>query len=87
MAIRLYWCQDQVSQNRFCVYWKSRKVNLGDYYSKHHTKKHHHMVRPIYLNENNSPRDIPTNAAVGLRGCVDSDQLNTQTINPNILTR
>ena len=27
-----YWCQDLVSQKRFCVYWNSGEFNLGNYY-------------------------------------------------------
>ena len=55
MDMRFYWCQDRVSQKRFCVYWNSVKVNLSYYYSKHHAEKHHQMVRPIYLNKKNIP--------------------------------
>ena len=68
MNMRFYWCWHQVSQNSFCVYWNPGKVNIGDYYSKHHLAKHHQMVRPIYLNEKSSLKDIPKNSVVGLRG-------------------
>ena len=87
MDIQFYCCQYRVSQNLFCVYWNSVNVNLGDYYSKHHSEKHHQMVRPIYLNKNNPPRYIIINVAVGMQGCVDSYQINAQIINPNRLVR
>ena len=32
----LYWLKDRVSQNMFKVYWAPGKVNLADYFSKHH---------------------------------------------------
>ena len=85
MDMRFYCCQDQFSPKRFCVYWKSGIVNLGDYYSKHHAAKHYQMVQPIYLNNNNSPREITINTAVVLRGYEDSDQGNAQSNNPNRL--
>ena len=85
MDMRFYWCQDRGSQKLFCVYCNSGKVNLGDYYSKHDAAKHNQMFRPIYLNKNNSPIDIPMNYALGLRECVDYDQGNPQSINPNRL--
>ena len=87
MGVRFYWCQDQVLQKHFCVYWNSVKVNISDYYSKHHSEKHHQMVRHIYLNKNNSPRDISKNTVVVLRGCVYSDQGNAKIINLNRLIR
>ena len=74
--MRFYWCQDLISQKCFSVYWNSEEFNLGNYDSKHHAEKNHHMVWPIYLNKNKSPRDIPKNAAVGLRKYVDYDQGN-----------
>ena len=49
------------------------KSNLHGYYSKHHAERYQHMVRPIYLNYNNSGRYIPTNTAVGMLGRVDLD--------------
>ena len=85
--MQFYWCQNRVSKKRFCVYWNSIKVNLGDYYSEHHAEKNHQIVRPIYLNKNNSPRNIPINIAMGLQGCVYLDQGNAQSINPNRLVR
>ena len=45
--------------------------NMGYYASKHHDKKYHQQVRPIYLHEAHSPRMLPraTKSSV-LRGCV-----------------
>jgi hypothetical protein len=41
-------------------------------HTKHHAGKHHQGVRPLYLHEPTSPRDIPQSAIVGLGGCVNS---------------
>ena len=87
MDMQFYWGQDQVSQKYFCVYWNSVKFNLGGYYSKHHAEKHYHMVQPIYFKNNNPSRDITTNSAVGLQGCVYFDWGNAKTINPDILVQ
>jgi hypothetical protein len=47
--MRFYWLQDRVKQGQFYIYWAPGAVNLGDYYTKHHSPAHHKHVRPIYL--------------------------------------
>ena len=49
MDMRYYWIQDRSDQGQVDVGWKPGKINLGDYYTKHHSAKHHQAVRPIYL--------------------------------------
>jgi hypothetical protein len=71
MDMRFYWIRDRVTQKQFLVQWKAGSLNLGDYHTKHHPPKHHPMVRPYYVHEPNSPRLIPTDPSVGLRGCVN----------------
>jgi hypothetical protein len=71
MDMRFYWIRDCVKQIQFLVHWKAGSLNLGDYHTKHHPTKHHPMVRPYYIHEPNSPRVIPSDPSVGLRGCVN----------------
>jgi Reverse transcriptase (RNA-dependent DNA polymerase) len=47
--MRFYWVRDRVWQGQFDIYWKPGKVNLADYYTKHHSAAHHQQVRPLYL--------------------------------------
>ena len=61
--MRFYWLQDRVSQKMFKVAWAPGKVNLADYYTKHHPSKHVRRVRPLYTTQANSPRDM--------QGCVE----------------
>ena len=42
----------------FKVYWAPGKVNLADYFSKHHPASHVKKVRKLYVNELDSPRII-----------------------------
>ena len=34
--MQFYWLKDRVTQRMFKVYWAPGKVNLADYFSKHH---------------------------------------------------
>ena len=50
--MRFYWLRDQESQKNFKVYWRhgsdASDPNHTDYFTKHHTLKHHMSVRPQY---------------------------------------
>ena len=47
------------------------KENLADYQSKHHIGAHHTAVRPWYLHEQNSVRELPRACKPStLKGCV-----------------
>ena len=61
--MRFYWLRDRVKQGMFDVYWEPGLNNLADYPTKHHSGKHHKMVRSIYLSEVNSPTTV--------QGCID----------------
>ena len=72
MDMRFYWIRDRAEQNQFKIFWAPGYINLGDYFTKHHSPAHHRRVRPYYLHTADSPRYIP--AAVPLtemRGCVN----------------
>ena len=61
--MRFYWLRDRVSQKLFNVHWAPGKVNLADYYTKHHPAKHVKQTKFIYINGPTSPRS--------LRGCIE----------------
>jgi predicted transposase YdaD len=42
--MRFYWVRDRVKQNQFHIYWGPGKLNLADYYSKHHPPVHHQQM-------------------------------------------
>ena len=60
--MRFYWLKDRVTQRMFKVYWAPGKVNLADYYTKHHPASHVKRIRPIYTHGPDSPSS--------LQGCV-----------------
>ena len=71
MEMRFFWVTDQVMNKQFDVQWHPGKENLADYFTKHFDTKHHQSVRPWYVHEQNSPRELPRAAAPkALRGCV-----------------
>ena len=72
MDMRFYWIRDRITQKHFVVQWHPGKMNLGDYYTKHHASKHHQSVHSTYLHEHDSPTSIPTEIPTGLRGCVEN---------------
>jgi hypothetical protein len=42
--MRFYWVCNRVRQGQFNIHWKAGKVNLADYYTKHHSTTHHQKV-------------------------------------------
>jgi hypothetical protein len=69
--MRYYWVRDRVAQQHFVIMWAPGKTNLGDYHTKHHSARHHREVRPFYVREWNSPKNVPKHQLSNLRGCVD----------------
>ena len=59
---QFWWLKDRSTQLQFDIVWDLGIYNLADYYTKHHSGKHHKLVRPIYLYEENSPST--------LQGCI-----------------
>ena len=73
MNKNFFWIIDQVDLKNFCVVWAPGLKNLADYFTKHHTAKHHMKVRPYYLHMDNSPRILAKAPSPSrLRGCVES---------------
>ena len=71
MEMRYFYICDLVKHGIVNVKWQPGQENLADYASKHHDAKHHKTVRPLYLHEINSPRELLRAMTPRvLRGCV-----------------
>ena len=53
-----FWFVDRVNQRQFKIYWRTNKLNLADFFTKHHLTSHHQKMRPIYLTENKNKKNI-----------------------------
>ena len=49
MDMRFHWLRDRECQEQFCIYWAPGKLNYADYWTKHHTAKHHAKTRKEFL--------------------------------------
>ncbi len=71
MKMRFFWISDKCAQQMYALRWHPGQENLADYQSKHHTGAHHTKVRPWYLHEANSPKELPRALRPSaLKGCV-----------------
>jgi hypothetical protein len=49
MDMYFHWLRDRKSQDQFKIYWQLGKMNLADYFTKHHPPNHHTNVRAKFL--------------------------------------
>ena len=71
MVMRFFWVTDQVKSGVMDIHWHLGQENIADYTSKHHDSKHHQVVVPWYIQEDNSPHVLPRAAKPSaLWGCV-----------------
>ena len=49
MDMQFHWLRDRECQQQFRFYWRPGKLNYADYWTKHHSAKHHRNVRREYL--------------------------------------
>ena len=42
--MRFHWLQDRECQEQFRIYWRPGHSNYADYWSKHHSPKHHQHI-------------------------------------------
>ena len=56
--MKYFYICDLVKPGIVNVKWLPGQDNLADYASKHHDTKHHKTVRPLYLHEIKSPREL-----------------------------
>ena len=69
--MRYFYICDLVKHGIVDVKWHPGQENLADYVSKHHDAKHHKTVRPLYLHDPKSPRELLRALTPRvLRGCV-----------------
>ena len=69
--MRFFWVADAVEQGKFDIKYYPGKENLADYQSKHHISAHHTAVRPWYLHQLTSVRELPrADKPSTLKGCV-----------------
>ena len=64
MNMRFHYIRDQVKEKNFTVTWQPGETNAADYFTKHHTHKHHQKMRSKYLCEAN----------MILQGCIKSSK-------------
>jgi hypothetical protein len=58
--MRFYWLKDREAQHQFIMFWAPGKLNLGDYFTKHHAPAHHHNIKRLHLHDNQkSPMHLP----------------------------
>ena len=56
--MRYWWMKDRISQGQFNLKWAPGKLNLADYFTKHHPPWHHRKMRYKYLQKVNSMQRI-----------------------------
>ena len=68
--MRYWWMKDRISLKQFNLLWAPGKLNLADYFTKHHPPWHHRRMRYKYLQKLNIAHSAIQN--VSARGCVSS---------------
>jgi hypothetical protein len=69
--MRFYWMKDREAQNKFIMFWAPGKLNLGEYFTKHHAPVRHQNNKRCYLHDNQkSPMHLPRELSTALQGCV-----------------
>jgi hypothetical protein len=46
MDMRFYWVKYRVEQDQFNIGWALGDINMGDYFTKHHSPAHHKRTKP-----------------------------------------
>ena len=54
--MHFYWIRDRVQQGQYHIYWCKAEFNCADYFTKHHSSKHHQQMRKEYLHQANTAR-------------------------------
>ena len=49
--MRYYWLRDRKQQGQFLFHWEKGENNKADYFTKHHTEKHHKGIRSTYVHD------------------------------------
>lgn len=56
--MKFFWIKDRSKAGQFKVFWRPGSVNLGDYFTKHHSDTHHVAMRPVYFYEEKNEHSI-----------------------------
>ena len=51
MDMRFYWLRDRETREQFRFFWRAGKLNLADYWTKHHPAMHHKNMRNKFLTQ------------------------------------
>jgi hypothetical protein len=51
MDMRVHWLRDRDAQGQFQIYLQPGKLNIADYFTKHHSPLHHVSVRYEFLSK------------------------------------
>ena len=65
--MRFYWVRDRIQQKQFQLFWRKGKLNMADYFTKHHPPHHHKLMRYKYLHQ---ALTTILRKRGGVRGCV-----------------
>jgi hypothetical protein len=49
MDMGLHWLKDHEAQEQFRIHWRREKLNLADYWTKHHASAHHVNIRAGFV--------------------------------------
>ena len=49
--MRYHWIKDRIQQKQFQLIWRKGKINMADYFSKHHPPWHHKIMRYKYIHK------------------------------------
>jgi hypothetical protein len=52
MDMRLHWLKNCEAQEHIRIHWRPGKLNLADYWTKHHAPAHHANIRAKFLTKN-----------------------------------
>ena len=71
--MQFHWLRDRMTQLQFGFHWRSGTSNLVDYWTKHHSAKHHRSLRRKILTPVETVRKFFQTAESGdlLQGCVE----------------
>ena len=74
--MRYHWLRDRINQKHFNVFWDKGSNNYADYFTKHHSAKHHKVMRSKYIHMINLIRKLikcehNLVTSHGRRGCVE----------------
>ena len=50
--MRFHWLREKMAQNNLRIFWEKGSNNFADYFTKHHSTKHHEKIRPLIFKTN-----------------------------------